>query len=261
MNKVLPLKRFGQNFLQDQNIIRKIITEIDPQDSDLIIEIGPGQGALTQYLYQSKADLTAVEIDKRVIEDLQSRFSKLHLIQQDFLDLDLIQFVSKSQKIRIVGNIPYNITSPILFKLFDSNKIIKDAVFMVQFEVAKRMTAKIGSKDYGILGVLLEYFGKTVLSFKVSRNVFFPKPNVDSAIIHIHFNDLRNDSGFNSVFKSIVKAAFGNRRKTLKNSFSNSIFATVDFSGCGIDLSLRSEQLKVDDFIKLAEFANNIKPD
>lgn len=261
MNKVLPLKRFGQNFLQDQNIIRKIITEIDPQDSDLIIEIGPGQGALTQYLYQSKADLTAVEIDKRVIEDLQSRFSKLHLIQQDFLDLDLIQFVSKSQKIRIVGNIPYNITSPILFKLFDSNKIIKDAVFMVQFEVAKRMTAKIGSKDYGILGVLLEYFGKTVLSFKVSRNVFFPKPNVDSAIIHIHFNDLRNDSGFNSVFKSIVKAAFGNRRKTLKNSFSNSIFATVDFSGCGIDLSLRAEQLKVDDFIKLAEFANNIKPD
>ncbi|MFZ1517788.1 MAG: 16S rRNA (adenine(1518)-N(6)/adenine(1519)-N(6))-dimethyltransferase RsmA [Ignavibacteriaceae bacterium] len=261
MNKVLPLKRFGQNFLQDQNIIRKIITEIDPQDSDLIVEIGPGQGALTQYLYQSKADLTAVEIDKRVIEDLQSRFSKLHLIQQDFLDLDLIQFVSKSQKIRIVGNIPYNITSPILFKLFDSNKIIKDAVFMVQFEVAKRMTAKIGSKDYGILGVLLEYFGKTVLSFKVSRNVFFPKPNVDSAIIHIHFNDLRNDSGFNSVFKSIVKAAFGNRRKTLKNSFSNSIFATVDFSGCGIDLSLRAEQLKVDDFIKLAEFANNIKPD
>lgn len=84
MNKVLPLKRFGQNFLQDQNIIRKIITEIDPQDSDLIIEIGPGQGALTQYLYQSKASLTAVEIDKRVIEDLQSRFSKLHLIQHDF---------------------------------------------------------------------------------------------------------------------------------------------------------------------------------
>ncbi len=104
--------------------------------------------------------------------------------------MDLNQFTSsKSQKIRIVGNIPYNITSPILFKLFENNKIISDAVFMVQYEVAKRMTAKMGSKDYGILSVLLEYFGSTKLAFKVSPNVFYPKPNVHSAIVHINFND------------------------------------------------------------------------
>ncbi len=258
MNKVLPLKRFGQNYLQDQNIIKKIIAEIDPKENELIIEIGPGQGALTKYLIQGKANLIAIEIDKRVIEELQNRFSDLKLLQQDFMDLDLHQFISlQQQKIRVAGNIPYNITSPILFKLFDNNTIVNDAVFMVQYEVAKRMTAKMGSKDYGILSVLLEYFGKTKLAFKVSPNVFYPKPNVDSAVVHINFNDNRNNPEFNSMFKSIIKSSFGNRRKTLKNSLSNGIFAEVNFSGCGIDLSLRAEQLNVDDFIKLAEFASN----
>jgi 16S rRNA (adenine1518-N6/adenine1519-N6)-dimethyltransferase len=258
MNKVLPLKRFGQNYLQDQNIIKKIISEIDPRENDLIIEIGPGQGAITQKLLESKANLTAIEIDKRVIDDLQNRFKDLHLLQSDFLKLDLNQFVNSSgQKLRVVGNIPYNITSPILFKLFENNTIVKDAVFMVQYEVAKRMTAKMGSKDYGILSVLLEYFGDTKLAFKVSPNVFYPKPNVHSAVVHINFNDKRNDSEFNLMFKSIVKSSFGNRRKTLKNSLSNGIFTDVNFSDCGIDLSLRAEQLNVVDFIKLAEFASN----
>ncbi|MDP2365511.1 MAG: 16S rRNA (adenine(1518)-N(6)/adenine(1519)-N(6))-dimethyltransferase RsmA, partial [Ignavibacteria bacterium] len=226
MNKVLPLKRFGQNYLQDQNIIRKIISEIAPKENERIIEIGPGQGAITQKLLESKANLTAIEIDKRVIDDLQTRFNGLHLLQSDFLKLDLNQFAtSPQQKIRVVGNIPYNITSPILFKLFENNTIVQDAVFMVQYEVAKRMTSKMGSKDYGILSVLLEYFGNTKLAFKVSPNVFYPKPNVHSAIIHIYFNEIRNDSVFNSIFKSIVKSSFGNRRKTLKNSLSNGIFA------------------------------------
>lgn len=257
MNKNLPLKRFGQNYLQDQNIIKKIISEIAPEENDLIIEIGPGQGALTQYLFESRANLTAIEIDRRVIDDLKNRFQNLNLLQLDFLELDLNQFATTSQqKLRVVGNIPYNITSPIIFKLFDNNTLINDAVFMVQLEVAKRMTAKIGSKDYGILSVLLDYYGKTELVFKVSPNVFYPKPNVHSAIIHIYFNELRNDADFNSIFKSIVKSSFGNRRKTLKNSLGNSIFANVDFSGCGIDMTLRAEQLNVDDFIRLAEFAS-----
>ena len=254
MNRVLPLKRFGQNYLQDQNIIRKIISEIDPKNNDKIIEIGPGQGALTQHLFTNSCDFSAVEIDKRVIDDLSNRFAGIDLIQQDFLEINLSDFVIDNKKIRIVGNIPYNITSPILFKLFDNSRIVNDAVFMVQLEVAKRMTAKIGSKDYGILAVLLNYFGTTELSFKVSRNVFFPRPNVDSAIVHIFFDNNRTNTDFNSTFKSIVKSSFGNRRKTLKNSLSNSIFASVDFSGSGIDLSLRAEQLNVDDFIKLAEF-------
>lgn len=258
MNKVFPLKRFGQNFLQDQNIVKKIISEIDPKENELIVEIGPGQGAITSLLLESNANITAIEIDKRVIDDLQARFINLHLLQSDFLKLDLNQFTNSSkQRIRVVGNIPYNITSPILFKLFENNTIVQDAVFMVQYEVAKRMTAKMGSKDYGILSVLLEYFGTTKLAFKVSPNVFYPKPNVYSAVVHINFNEKRNNSEFNLKFKSIVKSSFGNRRKTLKNSLSNGIFANVNFSDCGIDLSLRAEQLNVNDFIKLAEFANN----
>ena len=176
MNKVSPLKRFGQNYLQDQNIIKKIIAEIDPKENELIIEIGPGQGAITKMLLESKANLTAIEIDKRVIDDLQTRYTDLQLLQSDFLKLDLNQFIDSSEKkLRVVGNIPYNITSPILFKLFENNTIVQDAVFMVQYEVAKRMTAKMGSKDYGILSVLLEYFGSTKLAFKVSPNVFYPK--------------------------------------------------------------------------------------
>lgn len=260
MNKVLPLKRFGQNYLQDQNIVKKIISEIDPKENEFILEIGPGQGALTKHLFESKASFSAIEIDKRVIDDLKNRFTNLNLIQADFLDLDFNSFIkNENQKLRVVGNIPYNITSPILFKLFENNKIITDAVFMVQYEVAKRMAAKMGTKEYGILAVLLNYFGKTKLAFKVSPNVFYPKPNVHSAVIHIYFNDERNDAQFNTMFKSIVKSSFGNRRKTLKNSLSNGIFAEVDFSNCGIDLSLRAEQLTIDDFIKLAEFTINKK--
>ncbi|HRN24996.1 MAG: 16S rRNA (adenine(1518)-N(6)/adenine(1519)-N(6))-dimethyltransferase RsmA [Ignavibacteriaceae bacterium] len=260
MNKVLPLKRFGQNYLQDQNIVKKIISEIDPKENEFILEIGPGQGALTKHLFESKASFSAIEIDKRVIDDLKNRFTNLNLIQADFLDLDFNSFIkNENQKLRVVGNIPYNITSPILFKLFENNKIITDAVFMVQYEVAKRMAARMGTKEYGILAVLLNYFGKTKLAFKVSPNVFYPKPNVHSAVIHIYFNDERNDAQFNTMFKSIVKSSFGNRRKTLKNSLSNGIFAEVDFSNCGIDLSLRAEQLTIDDFIKLAEFTINKK--
>ena len=258
MNKVSPLKRFGQNYLQDQNIIKKIISEIDPKENELIIEIGPGQGAITQKLLESKAHLTAIEIDKRVIDELQTRYTDLHLLQSDFLKLNLNQFIDSSEKkLRVVGNIPYNITSPILFKLFENNTIVSDSVFMVQYEVAKRMTAKMGSKDYGILSVLLEYFGNTKLAFKVSPNVFYPKPNVDSAVVHIYFNDKRDNPEFNLMFKSIVKSAFGNRRKTLKNSLSNGIFAEVNFGDCGIDLSLRAEQLNVDDFIQLTEFVSS----
>ena len=258
MNKVSPLKRFGQNYLQDQNIIKKIISEIDPKENELIIEIGPGQGAITQKLLESKAHLTAIEIDKRVIDELQTRYTDLHLLQSDFLKLNLNQFIDSSEKkLRVVGNIPYNITSPILFKLFENNTIVSDSVFMVQYEVAKRMTAKMGSKDYGILSVLLEYFGNTKLAFKVSPNVFYPKPNVDSAVVHIYFNDKRDNPEFNLMFKSIVKSAFGNRRKTLKNSLSNGIFTEVNFSKCGIDLSLRAEQLNVDDFIQLTEFVSS----
>jgi 16S rRNA (adenine1518-N6/adenine1519-N6)-dimethyltransferase len=257
-----PKKRFGQNFLQDENILNKIVKEINPQKDDLIIEIGPGYGALTQKLISVTETLIGVEIDNELAESLKERFPQLNLINEDFLETDLSKFDSNGKKLRIVGNIPYNITSPILFKLIEDNKLIKDAVFMVQLEVAKRMTSDRGTKDYGILAVVLKYFTETDLCFKISPNVFYPKPKVFSALVHINFKNIshpeekqkRNVRHFDELFIAVVKASFGNRRKTLKNSLGNSIFHEIDFSNSGIDLSLRAENLRVDDFIALTKF-------
>jgi 16S rRNA (adenine1518-N6/adenine1519-N6)-dimethyltransferase len=260
MNNNKPLKRFGQNYLLDQNILNKIIKEIDPAPEDHIVEIGPGRGALTAKLFQKIKSLTAVEIDTRVIDDLQKKFPGLKLIVDDFINLNLQNFqINKDDKLRIVGNIPYNLTSPILFHLIEYADIIQDTVLMVQHEVAKRMTAQKGTKDYGILSVILRFFSDTEYCFKISPNVFFPRPKVDSALVHIRFKDKIIVQDEIQSFIDIVKASFGNRRKTLKNSLSNSIFKELNFADSGIDLSLRAEQLEVEDFIRLAEFTRNYK--
>jgi 16S rRNA (adenine1518-N6/adenine1519-N6)-dimethyltransferase len=256
-----PKKRFGQNFLQDENILNKIVKEINPQQEDTIIEIGPGYGALTKKLISATKNLTAVEIDNDLAKNLNEKFPQLRLINEDFLEISLSELASKEEKVRIVGNIPYNITSPILFKLIKNNALVKDAVFMVQLEVAKRMTADKGTKDYAILAVVLKYFTDTQLCFKISPNVFYPKPKVSSALVHIHFKKSEEPEEEQKLFIKIVKAAFGNRRKTLKNSFSNSIFHEIDFSNSGIDLSLRAENLDVDDFLKLTKYVLNITDD
>ena len=252
--KYKALKRFGQNYLIDKNIIRKIIDEFQPQESDKIIEIGPGYGILTEGLAASKADITAVEIDNRVIEELQKRFPGLTVINKDFLKISLNEiFKDAEQQIRVIGNIPYNITSPILFKLFEQHGIVKDAMFMVQYEVAKRMTSGIGTKDYGILAVLLNYFAEVKFCFKVPPTVFRPQPKVSSAIVKINFKSIPDDVD-EKLFIKVVKAAFGNRRKNLKNSLSNSIFKEYDLNGLNLDLTLRAERLSVDDFINLTKF-------
>ncbi len=260
MQKVKALKRFGQNYLTDSNIINKIISEFSPQPNDNLIEIGPGLGALTEKLLEKARLLTSVEIDRRVIDQLRKKYPQLNLINADFLELDLSELlINKNEKLRIIGNIPYNLTSPILFKMIESNEIIKDSVLTVQLEVAKRITAKKGTKDYGILAVLMQHFADIKLNFKVSPNVFYPKPKVYSAVIHLFFKENCLKEEEKKYFIKMVKASFGNRRKTLKNSLSNSIFSTVNFLDSEIDLTLRAEQLDVEDFVRLTKFtlANN----
>ena len=250
-----PLKRFGQNYIRDKNILQKIIDEFSPNNDDNIIEIGPGRGALTKLLLEKNNHLTAIEIDTRAIEYLQTLSPQLDIVNDDFLNVDLNSFYNiKNKKIRIIGNIPYNITSPIIFKLIDTNEIISDAVFMVQNEVAKRMTGEKGTKDYGIFSIILNYFCDVSFCFKVSRNVFQPKPNVDSAVVHLRFKTKKEDEIVQRTFIIVVKASFGNRRKMLKNSLSNSIFKNFDFSNCKIDLSQRAEDLDIKDFIRLSKF-------
>ena len=255
MHNNRPIKRFGQNYLVDKNIIDNIVKEIDPQKDDLILEIGPGRGALTRELIKHTDSLYAVEIDKRVIESLQFEMPLLNMINADILKFDLKKIAEgKNKKIRVAGNIPYNITSPILFKLIAERDIVKDTVLMMQYEVAKRLTAEKRTKDYGILAVLLNYYAKVKFCFKVSRNVFYPKPNVESAVVHINFDFELENSVNNKLFIQTVKASFGNRRKTLKNSLSNSIFKDIDFSGAKIDLSRRAEELDIEEFIELTNF-------
>ena len=243
-----PLKRFGQNYLVDKNIIIKIVKRFDPKTNDSIIEIGPGRGALTELLSEACSNVRAVEIDTRVIEELKNNIPNVEFINADFLKSDSNIIFPVGTKHRVIGNIPYNITSPIIFNLLENRERIEDAMLMVQLEMAKRMIAKKGTKDYGILSVLLESFCEVELCFKISPNVFFPKPNVDSAIIHIKFNKSIDPGIEFENYKNIIKAAFGNRRKTLKNSFKNSIFIDCDFSGIEKYLSKRAEELDINDF-------------
>ena len=258
MDLVKPLKRFGQNYLKDTNILKKIVDEVNPKRGDNILEIGPGRGALTKELLKRIDQITAVEIDKRVIEDLTEKFPQLKIVEGDFLSLDLNEFTDENKKkLRVAGNIPYNLTSSILFKLIEKNELVNDAILMVQYEVAKRMTAQKGTKDYGILALLINYFTETKICFKVSPNVFYPKPKVFSAVVHIIFKKPDFTKEEQKFFIKIVKAAFGKRRKTLKNSLSNSIFKEFDFSDSGIDLSLRAEQLDMKDFVTLTNFVVN----
>ena len=255
MNYDFPKKRFGQHFLQDPNILNKVIKEINPCRDDYILEIGPGYGALTQKLFSLTDSLTAIEIDQNAAQHLRETIKDIDLIEGDFLEVEFEKLMcNQGQKLRVVGNIPYNLTSPILFKLFEHNNLVKDAVLMVQYEVAKRITAKKNIKDYGILSVLTSFYSESKFCFKISPNVFFPKPKVHSALIHLYFRDLMIKEEQKKLFIKIVKAAFGKRRKILKNSLSNSIFSKIDFTGSGIDLSLRAENLSVQDFEILTNF-------
>ncbi|MCX6173319.1 MAG: 16S rRNA (adenine(1518)-N(6)/adenine(1519)-N(6))-dimethyltransferase RsmA [Ignavibacteriales bacterium] len=256
MPKLQPLKRFGQNYLIDKNIIQKIVREFNPQKTDIVMEIGPGTGALTAELMNSVKKLYAVEIDKRVVESLALGFPSVTVINHDFLKLDL-NYLVNDIPFRIIGNIPYNITSPILFKLIENRPLVSDAMLMVQLEVAKRITAKEKSDDYGILGVLLNYFAETKLCFKISPNVFYPRPKVESAIIHLNFTKKLPSEVDDTLFIQVVKAAFGNRRKKLKNSLGNSIFSDIVFEACDFDLSRRAEELTIKEFVELTQIIKN----
>lgn len=250
---IRPLKRFGQNYLIDNNIISKIVETFCPESNQSIVEIGPGTGALTKELYKKIGPFTVIEIDKRVIEKLKNDLPGLNIINEDFLNVDLKSLIKPNSKLRIIGNIPYNITSSIIFKLIYNRDLISDALLMVQYEVAKRMIAKRGTKDYGILSVLLDYFSQPEICFKISPNVFYPKPKVWSAIVQLKFNKQTDIMVNDEDFIKVVKASFGNRRKTLKNSLSNSIFAEKINSLNKFPLGKRAEELSTDDFTTLVK--------
>ncbi len=255
MKNIKPLKRFGQNYLTDKNTILKMIDVLNLNPDDSVVELGPGKGSITEELLNKLKQLTAIEIDTRVIKDLTNKFPNLNLIQNDFTKINFATLKSiKNFPIKVIGNIPFNLTGEVLFKSIYEKDVISDVVLLMPYDIAKRIVAQKKTKEYGILTILFTYFSTAKLVYKVSRNVFFPKPNIESAIVHIKFDKKENKNIDRELFIKVVKASFGNRRKTLKNSLSNSIFSNCDFSKIELSLSKRAEELNVNDFIKLTEY-------
>jgi 16S rRNA (adenine1518-N6/adenine1519-N6)-dimethyltransferase len=255
-----PLKKFGQNFLTQPAIAEKIVSALQISGNDHIIEIGPGKGILSSSIIGKQPALfSAIEIDKNLARELTEKYEgKLKIIEQDFLNIDLSTITTPTLPVKVIGNIPYNITSPILFKLVDFYKRIDCSVLMIQKEVARRIVASPGTKDYGILAVLLQTYCTAEYLFDVSNKNFSPVPKVDSAVIKLHFFD--EISGINNLdlFKIVVRGSFNYRRKMIRNSliriFNQSIVTSLD----EFDLTKRPEQLSIDDFKKLANTINNI---
>ncbi len=255
---IKPLKKFGQNYLTDPNIISKLISVLQINYNDSLIEIGPGKGSITKYISPLVEKFYAIEIDTRVIKDLSENFENLKIINTDIKKIKFCDLEIKPP-IKIIGNIPFNLTGDILFKFIDEKEIIDKASLIVSYEIAKRLVAKRKTKEFGALTVIFNYLSTIKLVTKVSKNVFFPKPNIDAAIISIEFDKPENPKIDRNTFIKIVKASFGNRRKTLYNSLRNSIFANYDFSSLDFPISKRAEELELNDFIILTELIQNQK--
>jgi 16S rRNA (adenine1518-N6/adenine1519-N6)-dimethyltransferase len=248
-------KSLGQNFLQDPNVANKIVRVFEPSVNDAVVEIGPGKGALTSILLQTLDHITVVELDNELAPFLQEQFGeKISVIHSDILDVSLTELREKIGKpIRLIGNIPYNITTPILFHVVDSLPAVKDFLVMMQTEVAQRIVAKPRTKEYGILSILLQYYSTPRMQFAVSRNSFFPIPNVSSAILHLDFEHPFAPKAINEpLFRKIVRGTFNMRRKTLRNGLKGLDIPVSEFEKLSVDLELRPEELSVGDFVQLS---------
>lgn len=250
-SSIKPKKSLGQNFLHDQHYSKRIADALDIQDDDIVVEIGPGTGALTQWIYKKAKHYTAVEIDERAVADLKLKYGDdFPVIHADVLTVDFNQFMVGGKKIKVIGNIPYYITSPILFHLLNFRTILDSFVVMVQKEVADRIVSEPDGKEYGILSVQFQYFCTCSYLFKVPAGAFYPPPKVDSAVVRFLFkNDDELEKTNIPFFVKLVRQAFSMRRKTLRNNLKPYKFEENKIS---IDLNRRSETLSVSEFVKLS---------
>lgn len=250
-DKVRPKKFFGQHFLHDQNIARRIVDSLLITGEQVpVLEIGPGMGVLTKYLVERKdIDLKLIEIDRDSVKYLHEHYPALNdrIIEGDFLEINLAEWFPQS--FSIIGNFPYNISSQILFRVLDHRDQVDQVVGMLQKEVADRIAAKHGNKTYGILSVLLQAYYDIELLFKVSPGVFTPPPQVMSAVVRLRRNAVKKLRCDEKLFVTVVKQGFNNRRKTLRNALKNLILP-AEISALAV-LDKRAEQLSVEEFIDL----------
>ncbi len=257
-----PRKRFGQHFLADQSVADRIVAMVRPQPGDLVLEIGPGRGVLTQRLAARGGRLVAVEIDRDLVVYLQQRLAgpDFRLIEGDVLDLDLAQLLREEgrERLLVVGNLPYNITAPLLFGMLEQADHIRAAVLMVQQEVARRLAARPGSKDYSLLTVLLSMRAQVHTRIQVAPGAFRPVPKSYSTVVEVEFGPARCQVQDERLFGRLVRTAFGQRRKMLRNSLLGmgdgqrqglEELAAV----AGVDLSRRPETLSLEEFGRLSD--------
>lgn len=250
-----PRKRFGQNFLRDANIIDKIIACIAPSAGQHLVEIGPGEGAITRALLASGVDVSALEIDKDLIPHLLLRFGlaeNFSLQQADALNFDFSELCNDGRPLRVVGNLPYNISTPLLFHLLQSTELIHDMHFMLQKEVVQRMAAGVGSGNYGRLSVMVQYACQVTPLFEVPPGAFYPPPKVDSAILRlVPWGELPHPADDLNLLGQVVNTAFQQRRKTLRNALK-SIISEDGLTRLGIDSKIRPENLSLADYVAIS---------
>ncbi|MDR1678306.1 MAG: 16S rRNA (adenine(1518)-N(6)/adenine(1519)-N(6))-dimethyltransferase RsmA [Prevotellaceae bacterium] len=249
MTKVRAKKHLGQHFLCDMEIACRIAASLPPEASRHVLEVGPGTGVLTQFLLKNpKINLTAVELDGESVQYLRKYYPQLHVLETDFLKLDLTLLFP--DKFAVIGNFPYNISSQIFFKILDYKNQIPCCVGMIQKEVAERLAEPPGSKTYGILSVFLQAYYDIEYLFTVHENVFDPPPKVKSAVIRLTRNSREQLACNEKLFSAVVKTAFNQRRKQMRNSLKQ--LAGADNTILELPVfALRPEQLSVDDFISL----------
>ena len=260
-------KRFGQNFLCDDNVIHNIVAAIYPQPNQFLVEIGPGLGALTEPVAEHVERLTVVELDRDLAERLRHHpflHQKLNIIETDAMQLDFFRLyqehalADKHQKLRIFGNLPYNISTPLMFHLFQYCDVIQDMHFMLQKEVVKRLCAAPNSKAYGRLTVMTQYFCQVMPVLEVPPNAFKPAPKVESAVVRlIPHKQLPHPAKDLYWLNRVCAQAFNQRRKTLRNALA-ALFSAENLIELGIDLNARAENLTVADYVRLAnQLADN----
>jgi 16S rRNA (adenine1518-N6/adenine1519-N6)-dimethyltransferase len=248
-------KRFGQHFLQDRRIVERIVAAFDPRPKDHAVEIGPGPGAVTYALLGRVETLEAVEIDRdlaaRLKADIPADRFRLHLA--DALSFDFCRLVRDDRRLRLIGNLPYNISTPLLFHLLDQSECLQDMLFMLQKEVVERLVARPGGKDYGRLSVMIQWRCRLEKLFDVAPDAFSPPPKVTSSVVRLApYRTPPIAVRDRGRFATVVAAAFGARRKTLKNNLKG-LVSPETMAALGIDPRRRAETLSLEEFAKLAE--------
>jgi 16S rRNA (adenine1518-N6/adenine1519-N6)-dimethyltransferase len=266
---LFPKKRLGQHFLVDRNILTKVIRTAEVGKEDVVVEVGPGLGEMTLALARLAKRVIAVEIDPKLVEILKKKLGdcpNVEVVKSDILKVDFKHFFKKEgQSIKVVANLPYQISTPLLFRFIEAKEVFSTFTLTLQREVAERMVAPSGGKEYGPLSIFVQLFLDVSIRFFIKPSAFFPSPKVESAVVHMVWKEKPMiETNHEEWFKRVVRAGFGYRRKTLVNALKHSELSLPEFlesrmEKVGIDPRRRPETLTIEEFIRLAEALRNFE--